>query len=62
MVQQGLIGPLLMGDLARKPSAEFQDLPLTSSGTLKSLGSSLRCCLLPDGALRCRHLTCARLV
>ena len=42
MVQQGLIGPLLMGDLARKPSAEFQDLPLSSSGTLKSLGSSLR--------------------
>ena len=49
-VQQGLIGPLLMGDLSRKPSGEFQDLPLTTSGTLKHLGSSLRCALASPGA------------
>ena len=42
LLQQGLIGPLLMGDLARKPSLEFQELPITSPGTLKSLGTSLR--------------------
>ena len=40
-VQQGLIGPLLMGDISRKSSTDFQSEPRLPPG-LKNLGSSLR--------------------
>ena len=42
LVQQGLIGPLLMGDLARKGSHDMSAEPRLSSSGLKSLSASIR--------------------